>query len=137
MSNLSAFLNPVSVNEEKDVVVSKRFVGEDGQPVPFRIRSLTQEEMDDVIKQATETVKDKHGRTEKLNHRKLARLIVLKGTVDPDFSLTEMCNRWGVVDPTLVPGKMLLSGEHTKLAEAIMELSGFETDEDIEEQAKN
>ena len=41
MSKLSAFLHPVAVQEEKEVVVSRRFQDEDGKPVPFRIRALT------------------------------------------------------------------------------------------------
>ena len=44
MSKLSTFLHPVAVQEEKEVVVSRRFQDEDGKPVPFRIRALTQEE---------------------------------------------------------------------------------------------
>ena len=44
MSKLSAFLNPAPIQEEKDVVVSKRFTDEDGNVVPFRIRSMSQEE---------------------------------------------------------------------------------------------
>ena len=39
-----------------------------------------------------------------------------------------------VMDPTLVPGKMLLSGEYSKLMKEISELSGFN---DIEEELKN
>jgi hypothetical protein len=44
MNNLSAFLNPVQSTEPVEVVISRRFPGEDGRPVPFKIRPLTQEE---------------------------------------------------------------------------------------------
>lgn len=43
MNNLSAFLNPVQSTEPVEVVISRRFPGEDGRPVPFKIRPLTQE----------------------------------------------------------------------------------------------
>ena len=42
MASLKAFLNPITP-EEKEVIVSERFQ-EDGKPVPFRIRALTQKE---------------------------------------------------------------------------------------------
>ena len=136
MSNLSAFLNPVSTVEEKEVVISHRFQV-DGKPVPFKIRSLTQEEMDEIVKRATRTVKVKHQQVEKLDNRLMSRLVVLAGTVEPNFADKQLCDKYKVADPTLVPGKMLLSGEHTRLSDAIMELSGFDYDEDVAEAAKN
>ena len=44
MDNLQAFLNPVSAEEVKEVVISKRFVDKDGKPIPFRIKTIMQEE---------------------------------------------------------------------------------------------
>ena len=35
MGVLNAFLHPVEIDETKKVVISKRFVDEDGNPVPF------------------------------------------------------------------------------------------------------
>ena len=45
MSALSAFLHPAVPTEEKELVISKRFLGADGKPVPFKIRALTQEKI--------------------------------------------------------------------------------------------
>ena len=42
MSNLSAFLHPVTTQEEKEVILSKRFLDETGEPAKFKIRSITQ-----------------------------------------------------------------------------------------------
>lgn len=50
MSKLSAFLHPVTTSEEKEVVISNRFQDESGQPVPFKIRALTQEENDAITR---------------------------------------------------------------------------------------
>ena len=54
MSKLSAFLHPVAP-EAKEIIISERFVGEDGKPVPFKIRPLTQEENDALVKRAKRT----------------------------------------------------------------------------------
>ena len=57
MNNLSAFLNPVQSTEPVEVVISRRFPGEDGRPVPFKIRPLTQEENNRLTKLSMAPVK--------------------------------------------------------------------------------
>ena len=41
MGVLEAFLHPIAVEETKNVEISKRFIGEDGKPVPwdFKVKS--------------------------------------------------------------------------------------------------
>ena len=134
MSKLSAFLNPVKTDLEKEVVVSDRFQ-EGGKPVPFKIRALTQEENDRITKQATRQVKINGQTVEKLDNADYARRIILAATVEPDFQSKEMCDAYGVLDPLQVPGKMLLSGEYRKLMDAILDLSGF--GESLEDEVKN
>lgn len=136
MSKLSAFLHPVTAQEEKEVVISKRFVDEQGNPVPFRIRALTQEENDRITKQATRQVKVNGQPVEKLDNVDFSRRMVVAATVEPDFSSKEMCDAYGVLDPLLVPGKMLLSGEYGRLMAEITQLSGF-GDDTAEDEAKN
>ena len=51
-------------------------------------------------------------------------------TVEPDFSGKELCDGCGVLDPLLVPGKLLLSGEYARLVKEITKLSGFAEQED-------
>lgn len=136
MSKLSAFLHPVTAQEEKEVVISKRFVDGQGNPVPFRIRSLTQEENDRITKQATRQVKVNGQIVEQLDNVDFSRRMVVAATVEPDFSSKEMCDAYGVLDPLLVPGKMLLSGEYGRLMAEIMQLSGF-GDDTAEDEAKN
>lgn len=147
MSNLSDFLHPVIANEEKEVIVSTRFVqhGENGKPLldgsgnpipaPFKIRALTQEENDALSKKSMKTVKDRNGTRRELDVQQYTRSLVVAATVEPDFSDAKLCEAYGVLDPLLVPGKMLYAGEYQKLAEAITELSRI--GEDIEEEAKN
>lgn len=66
MSALSAFLNPTVTTEEKELIVSKRFLDEKGKPAPFRIRSLTQEENSACSKAATRNIKVNGGYQEKV-----------------------------------------------------------------------
>jgi hypothetical protein len=134
VSKLSAFLNPVSAGEEKEVVISNRFVDEKGAVVPFKIRAITQEENDEIIKKSTRRVKENGQTVERLDNVEFSRRMVVTATVEPDFTQKEMCEAYGVIDPTMVPGKMLLSGEYAKLMKEISALSGFDS---IEDELKN
>lgn len=71
---------------------------------------------------------------EQLDSTDFSRRMVVAATVEPDFRAKELCDAYGVLDPLMVPGKMLLSGEYAKLLRAITELSGFE---DMEDEVKN
>ena len=135
MSRLSAFLNPVPAQQEKEVVISDRFVDENGNAVPFKIRALTQEENEALVKRSRHMRRIDGQWQEKLDNMELSRRTVVAATVEPDFSSQEMCDAYGVLDPLMVPGKMLLSGEYARLMQEITDLSGF--DADIGEEAKN
>ena len=148
MSSLSAFLHPVTTREEREIVISKRFVkrDENGNPVldsegktipePFKIRSITQDEADAILKQSTRTIRTRNQTTETtVDNQDFNRRLVVAATMEPNFSATELCEAYGVMDPKLVPGKMLLSGEFSRLLGAILEISGLE--ESLEEEAKN
>ena len=136
MSSLSAFLHPVTTREEREIVISKRFVNEDGSPAKFKIRSITQDEADALLKQSTRTIRTRNQTTETtVDNQDFNRRLVVAATVEPNFSATELCEAYGVMDPKLVPGKMLLSGEFSRLLGAILEISGLE--ESLEEEAKN
>ena len=125
MSKLSAFLNPVSAEQEREVVISNRFQDEKGNPVPFKIRAITQEENDKIVNSCKRRLKNGE---ETVDTRLLGRKLVVAATVEPDFRSAEMCEHFGTLDPLEVPGKMLLSGEYSRLMEAINDLSGFNDD---------
>lgn len=136
MSNLSAFLHPVTMQEEKEVVISKRFLDEDGKPAKFRIRSVTQDEADALLKQSTRAVKKRDGSMEQtVDDQNFNRRLIVAATVMPDFRAKELCDAYGVLDPLLVPGKMLFSGEFSNLLREILDLSGLTNS--LEDEAKN
>lgn len=136
MSNLSAFLHPVTVQEEKEIVISRRFLDEDGSPARFKIRSITQDEADALLKQSTRTVKKRDGSLERtVDDQDFNRRLIVAATVMPDFRSTELCDAYGVMDPLMVPGKMLFSGEFSNLLREILDLSGLGGS--VEDEAKN
>ena len=126
MSTLSAFLKPVKTTIEKEVVISDRFVGDDGKPVPFKVRAISQEENDALVRAATKTRNEGSQRVERLDSVEYAQRLIVAATVSPDFRAKDICEAYGVVSPLMVPGKMLLSGEYNRLMKAIAELSEFD-----------
>jgi len=135
MSALSAFLHPAVTREEKEVIISKRFLGEDGKPVPFKIRSLTQEENAAIIKAATRQKKVDGQWQDSIDANELSARTIVEATVFPDFRSAELCETYGTKDPVQVPGKMLLAGEFGRLIDSVSKLSGF--DKSLDEEAKN
>lgn len=139
MSRLSAFLHPVQTAVEKEVLISTRFQDENGEPVPFRIRAITQEQNDALTAKCRRVQTVGGRRQEYLDTAQLNRELVAAATVEPDFSSAEVCEAYGTKIPTQVPGRMLLAGEYDALLREIMALSGFDAGaaEALEDEAKN
>lgn len=139
MSNLNAFLHPVQGEETREIFVSRRFLGEDGEPVLFKIRALTQEENNRLTRKCLRPAKGGRRGEKELDSIEYGSRVLVAATVEPDFSSEELCKAYGTLDPLEVPGKMLLAGEYRRLTDAIMDLSGFSEDagELAREEAKN
>ena len=130
MSSLKAFLNPIKV-ENKEVIISNRFQ-EDGKPVPFVIRPITQKENEQLIKKYTK--RDKKG-NETFNRTEYVQALTASAVVFPDLKNAELQKAYGVLGETELLKTMLYVGEFVELAQAVQELSGLDTDinEEIEE----
>ena len=139
MGVLEAFLHPIAVEETKKVEISKRFVGEDGKPVPFEIKTIPQGANSQLIKKYTRRKLVNGNTTEIFDTTAYTNALIVECTVQPDFRDSRMCEAYGVLDPMMVPGKMLLSGEYSALVGEIMKLNGFDADSLLkdEEEAKN
>jgi len=139
MGVLEAFLHPIAVEETKKVEISKRFIGEDGKPVPFEIKTIPQGENTQLIKKFTRRKLVNGNTAEIFDTSAYTNALIVECTVQPDFRDSRMCEAYGVLDPMLVPGKMLLSGEYSALVGEIMKLNGFDADSLLkdEEEAKN
>lgn len=133
MSSLSAFLNPVKI-ENKEIVVSERFQ-ENGKTVPFVIRPIGQDENEQIIRKHTK--KDKKG-VEYFDRVAYNQELVAAAVVEPDLKSDELQKAYGVIGEVKLLTKMLYIGEYAELMQEVQELSGLDKDinDDIEE-AKN
>ena len=137
MSVLKGFLQPSPMEETTTVIISERFKGEDGKPLPFKIRKIDSETASSLLKKCTRNEKV-HGQIIKTtDDTKYTNMLILACVVEPNFRDSEMCDFYKVINPEDVPGRMLSIGEFTRLSQEIKRFNDFDTPEKIEEEAKN
>lgn len=123
MNHLSAFLHPTHTEETIEVVISDRFLDENGEPVKFKLKAISPEKLNMIQKRSTRT--NKRGEQSIDNQQCLNRCIV-EACIEPDFKNKELCEHYGTIDPVDLPQKMLLLREYQKLATAFIELNGLD-----------
>ena len=134
MGSLEAFLNPIRV-ENTEVIVSNRFQ-EDGKPVPFIIKPISEKENELLLRKYTK--KDKKTGQEVLDRTAYSHALVAAAVVYPDLKSTELQKAYGVLGEAELLNAMLTIGEYAKLSQAVTELSGLDEDiNDLIEDAKN
>lgn len=128
---LQALLGTKPATEITQTVTIKR-LGAD-----FTIKALIGEDIDAIHAQATRTVKNGKKMEQTVNENEAKRLLIAKGTVEPDFTNADLLKHFGAIEAGECVQKALLAGEIATLQQAILELSGFgDLDEEIED-AKN
>ena len=141
MGDIKAFLQPPVTDETQEVIISKRFKGEDGKPVPFVIRVIDQATNNRLLKRATKKGKTRKQSDQELDRTLYGKLLLEACVVSPNFKDADLCSYYKTNDPLDVPERMLSSGEYNRLIRAINRLNGFtDTDdeyEENEEEAKN
>lgn len=127
--SLKAFLNPIQT-DNKEVIISNRFV-EDGKPVPFVIRPISEAENKDLMKKHTK--RNKKGQDNFDRYEYIHELVAM-AVVSPDLHNSELQKKYGLGIVKCL-NNMLHVGEFAELSEAVQELSGLDIDinDDIEE----
>lgn len=137
MSKLYAFLNPEPIEETKEVIISNRFKDENGNVIPFVIRTISQEENNRLVNKSRKIRKENGVSVEYLDHVELTKRLAVAAVKEPDFTNKELCDRYGTLDPLEVPCKMLRSGEFNRLMEEIRNLAEKSGDNLTLDDAKN
>ncbi|HBE87491.1 MAG TPA: hypothetical protein DDW53_22370 [Lachnoclostridium sp.] len=137
MSALKAFLQPPVTNVTKEVIISDRFKDDEGKPVPFVIKTITQKENENLARMSRKVSSVKGKPVESLDNILYTKRLILACVQEPDLSDQEVCRHYGTEDPLEVPSQMLSIGEYGRLSEAIMELNGMKDPEEKLEEAKN
>ncbi|WP_281885686.1 phage tail assembly chaperone [Paenibacillus sp. YYML68] len=140
MSDISVFFAqnaPIETNVE--YMVSDRFKGKDGKPVPWILRCMTEDENETIRKAATKRERGKNGIvTQETNQNEYMAKLVVASVVFPNLKDESLQKSYGVMGAEALLKKMLLSGEYTTLIMKIQEINGFDTDmNELVDEAKN
>lgn len=131
--SLSAFLNPVKC-ENKKVVISKRFVDENGNAEEWELQSLNENEVEKIRKAVGANVKQ----ADNASKEKYMSELCAKCVVYPDLKNAQLQDAYGVMGEAELLKEMLLSGEYTRLVLEVTKINGFDADlGKMVEEAKN
>ncbi len=130
MSDLSLFFaNSTAAYTEESVIVSSRFKDSEGNLVPWRIKTITEEENEEIRKYATRYTKGKHGtKVPEHNQEAYVGKLISESVVYPDLKNAELQKSYGVIGAEKLVKKMLFAGEYAKLVEKIQAINGFDVD---------
>ena len=99
MSVLKGFLQPSPMEETKEVIISERFKGEDGKPLPFKIRKIDSETASALMKRCRRRERVNGQMVTETDNTKYSKLLILTCVVSPNFKDSEMCDYYKVINP--------------------------------------
>ncbi|MNB86508.1 Phage XkdN-like protein [compost metagenome] len=140
MSEFSMFFaQNVSCDTTEEFIVSSRFKDKDGNPVPWKLRSMTEDENQECRKAATRKVKGKNGiYTPEIDANDYMAKLMTASVEYPDLKNAELQRSYGVLGAEALLRKMLLPGEFAALGERVQMLNGFATDmNELVDEVKN
>jgi hypothetical protein len=130
MNGLSAFFaENVNLEVTEQFVVSGRFKDEDGKPIEWTLRCMTEEENQECRKAATVKVKGKGGvYTQDIDPNEYMSKLIVESVAYPDLKNGDLQKSYGVMGAESLLKKMLLPGEFAALGERVQAINGFDRD---------
>ena len=141
-NNLTAFLSQNAIKvENTKVVVSKRFLDENKNPIKWEVRCLTAGEDEELRKSATKKV-PVPGRRGQFQPETNIDLYLAKMaaacTVYPNLYDAELQDSYKVKTPEDLLRTMLTSGEYAEYLQTVQGMNGYDiTTEELVDDAKN
>lgn len=142
MSGLSAFFSQNAVKlENVKHVVSDRFLDENGEPIEWEIKPITETETESLRKECTQRVPvpgRKNLFQPEMNADKYAAKMAVKCTVYPNLHDAELQNTYNVMGAESLLKAMLTSGEYANYIEKLQEVNKYQKPlDELVEEAKN
>lgn len=106
-----------------------------GEKILFKCQALDGETYADIQRKAIDISKKGNIRDMKIFEMQL--MTCVEGIIEPNLKDKKLLEHYGVPTPKELVKKMLLPGEIADLYNVINELSGYETDDEEEEDIKN
>ena len=127
--SMKAFLkgNAIAL-KEKEYVASERFVDEQGNPIPWKLRVLGNDEIEAMERRCKKKEFNKNTREYKTTTDQiaLATEMVCAAVVFPNLNDADLQASYGTIGAALTVKAMLTPGEYTDLVSAVSEVSGYQ-----------
>ncbi len=124
----------------EEVVVSKRYVDDAGNPIPFLLKAIDTKRIEELQDECT-VPQFKKGKKvgEEVDWKRFACRLAVESTVYPNFKDAELLKSYELVDPCdLVKEILQVGGEYAELIQAVQRVNGFDSDfEELVDEAKN
>lgn len=127
--NLLGFLAENAIKAEDVMyVASQRFLGKDRKPLAWRLRALTSEECDDIMKRCKKKEFVPGTRDAKIvtDQDKFSTDLVCASVVYPNLDSEKLQRSYDAVGAADLIHKMLTPGEYADLAYTVQQANGFE-----------
>ena len=138
--SFDAFLKTNKIEKPNEhIAVSKSFVDEDGNPILWEVRQLSNDEMKYIKKTCVKQNRDKRGNvTVETDTDRMVGLMAAMSTVYPDLKNAELQNSYGVYGEVDLLEAMLSAGELLAYEQEVNRINGFDVSfDDKVEEAKN
>lgn len=129
--------------EDKEIAISKRFLDADGKPALWKLRAVTTDEDDDLRKTYTKMVPapGKMGKRgsmiPRLDANAYSVALMTASVIYPDLNNAALQDSYGAKDAAALLRRMLTPGELTDLQAAVNDICGFQTFDELVDDAKN
>ena len=98
--------------------------------VNFKIRALDGDTIQKLQSRCTHFVGKGKNKEKQVDEEKLGALMIKEACLIPDWTNKQLLEKYGAKQPDEVIRKRLLAGEIAKLSNEIMDISGFDEDEE-------
>lgn len=133
MSALDAFLNPTSDLEELEIEMP-RFRSEDGKPAVIKMRALSAQKNDDILKVCKKRDTVNGIVSEVVDSQKYMDNLILEMIVEPNFRDEKFVKAMGKVNPVEAIKSRFTAREYNQIIDGVNKLLGIT---DINNDAKN
>ncbi len=137
--NLEAFM----IEEKEEIVeyiASKKFKDKEGKPIPWKLRTITAKENDELRKQCYKQIQipgKKSQYRQDFDSSKYLELLAIKCIVEPNLKSVELQDYYHVMSEVdLLKEHLLKPAEYDSLITKLQEINGYDLEEAVEE-AKN
>lgn len=133
MSALDAFLNPTSDLEELEIEMP-RFRNEDGKPAVIKMRALSAQKNDDILRVCKKRDTVNGVVSEVVDSQKYMDNLILEMIVEPNFRDEKFVKAMGKVNPVEAIKSRFTAREYNQIIDGVNKLLGIT---DINNDAKN